>query len=166
MNAGLLIAHAFLGGALVAHALQKLLVFRPEGTAAYLDSLGFRSPRLMTAAVIATELVGGVLLALGLLLPLGAALVAGTMIVAARSDHLGKGWYISGAGAEYVVTNAVVAVALAATGGGRYSFDAALGLQLSGLGWAAAVAVAAAAGAAVVLTTLRRRPALVAAAGS
>ena len=39
MDTGLLLLHAFAGAALVAHALQKLLVFRVDGTAAYLDAL-------------------------------------------------------------------------------------------------------------------------------
>jgi putative oxidoreductase len=150
--------HVFLGAALVAHALQKLFVFRPGGTAAYLESLGFGASRLMASAVIATELVGGVLLALGFLIPLGAALVASTMVVAARTDHRGKGWFITGAGAEYVATDAVIAIALAALGGGRYSLDHALGLDAAGALWAAAAAIVALAGAGLVLSTLRFGP--------
>lgn len=160
MNAGLLLLHAFLGAALVAHAFQKLLVFRFSGTAAYVDSLGLRAPRLLAAAVIANELIGGTLVALGLLLPLGAALIAATMLVAARTDHRAKGWFITGSGSEYVVTNAVVAVALAATGGGRYSLDRALGLHLTGLGWGIAAAATAVGAATFVLGALRRRASL------
>jgi putative oxidoreductase len=157
VNAGLLLLHAFLGAALVAHAFQKLLVFRFSGTTSYIESLGLRAPKLLAAAVIANELVGGALVGLGLLLPLGAALIAATMLVAARTDHRGKGWFITGAGAEYVVTNAVVAVALAAVGGGRYSLDRALGLHVASLGWGIAVAVAAIVAATFVLAALRRR---------
>lgn len=155
MDAGLLIAHAFLGTALIAHGLQKLLVFGRTGTAAYLESLGFRAPGAMAIAVIGSELLGGGLIGAGLLLPLGAAIAAGTMIVAARTDHRGKGWFITGSGAEYVATNAVFALALAATGGGRYAADGALGLDLAGLQWTAAAAGTALAAATVVLTTAR-----------
>jgi putative oxidoreductase len=164
MNAGLLIAHAFFGSALFAHGLQKLLVFRLSGTTAYLESLGFRGPGAMAILVIANELLGGALLAAGLLLPLGAAIVTATMIVAARTDHRGKGWFITGSGAEYVATNAVLAVALAASGGGRYALDATFGLDIAGLRWAAAATVAALAAATIVLAGLRNRPAPVAAA--
>lgn len=149
MSTGLLFLHVFLGLALAAHALQKLIVFKLAGLASYLDAIGFRAPRLMAVAVIGTELTGGTLVALGLLLPLGAAILAGTMLVAARTDHLGKGWFITGSGAELVLTNAVVAIALAFAGGGRYSLDRALGLHLAGARWgvaAAALAIAAAAG--------------------
>jgi putative oxidoreductase len=153
MNTGLLVLHVFLGAALIAHALQKLLVFRVSGTTAYVESLGFRAPRAMALAVIAAEGVGGALLALGLLIPFGALIVASTMLVAARTDHRGKGWFITGAGAEYVVTNAVLAVALVAVGGGRYSLDHALGLHAAGAGWALAVAVAAVVSAGGIVTT-------------
>ena len=157
MNAGLLVLHGFLGAALVAHAFQKLLVFRLSGTTAYVESLGFRVPRLMALAVIGSELVGGLLIALGLLLPLAALIAAATMLVAARTDHRGNGWFITGTGAEYVVTNAVVAIALVAVGGGRYSLDRALGLHLSGLGWALATAGAAIVAAGFVLGAFIRR---------
>jgi putative oxidoreductase len=157
MDTGLLLLHTFVGAALVAHGLQKLFVFRLSGTAAYLESLGFRVPRLLAMAVIGMELAGGTLLGLGLLIPFGAAIIASTMLVAARTDHRGKGWFITGSGAEFVATNAVIALALAAIGGGRYSLDSALGLDLSGPTWLAAVAVAALAGAGVVLSPLAQR---------
>ena len=164
MNFGLLVLHVFLGSALAAHALQKLFVFKPAGTAAYLDGLGFRAPRFFARVVIANELLGGVLVALGLFLPLGAAILASTMLVAARTDHRGKGWFITGSGAELVVTNAVVAVVLATVGGGRYTLDRALSLDLTGPGWGVAAAVAAAVGAGFVLGL--RRPAVLAVRGS
>jgi putative oxidoreductase len=157
MNSALLLLHGFLGAALVAHAIQKILVFRLSGTAAYLESFGFRAPRLMAFAVIGTELVGGIMLGLGLLMPIGAALVASTMLVAARTDHRGKGWYITGSGAEFVATNAVVAIALADAGGGSYSLDHLLSINVSGTPWAVAAALAAVAGASLVLSPLFRQ---------
>jgi putative oxidoreductase len=156
MNGALLLLHVFLGAALVAHAMQKLLVFRVAGTAAYLASFRFRAPRLMAFAVIGTEFVSGFLLGLGLLIPVGAALLASTMLVAARTDHRDKGWYITGSGAEFVATNAVVAIALADAGGGRYSFDRLLSLDVSGTPWAVAAAVVAVTGASLVLSPLFR----------
>ena len=83
MNNALLLLHGFLGAALVAHAIQKVLVFRVAGTGEYLETFGFRAPHLMAIAVIGTEFVGGILIGLGLLMPIGAALVASTMLVAA-----------------------------------------------------------------------------------
>jgi putative oxidoreductase len=159
MSVGLLLLHGFVGAALVAHALQKLVVFRVGGTSDYLRSFGFRAPVLMALAVISAELAGGILLGLGLLIPLGAALVVSTMLVAARTDHRGKGWFITGSGAEYVTTNAVVALALVVAGGGTYSLDHRLGLGISGAAWGAVTVAAAALAAAVVLSPLVRRSA-------
>jgi putative oxidoreductase len=156
MNAGLLLLHGFLGAALVAHACQKLLVFRFGGTTEYVRTLGLRAPRVLAAAAIASELVGGALVGLGLLLPLGAALLTATMLVAARTDHRGKGWFITGSGAEYVVTNAVVATALTATGGGRYALDTALSLDAHGVWWAVGVAAVAVVAAGTILLAFRR----------
>jgi len=156
VNVGLLLLHVFIGAALVAHGLQKLLVFGLGGTSAYLDSLGFRRPRLMASAVIAAELIGGTLLGLGLVLPVGAAFVAATMLVAARTDHRAKGWFITGQGAEFVTTNAVIALTLAAAGGGGYSFDHVLGLHLTGASWLVGTAAAALLAGGVVLSPLFR----------
>jgi putative oxidoreductase len=162
MDFGLLLLHGFIGAAFVAHALQKLLVFRVRGTTAYMESLGFRAPGLMARAVIGAELTGGILLGLGLLLPFGAALIASAMLVAARTDHRGKGWFITGSGAEYVATNAVVVVVLTALGGGRYALDSALRFHDAGTYWAVAVIVASVAGAALVLSmflvTVKKSP--------
>jgi putative oxidoreductase len=157
MNSALLLLHGFLGAALVAHAIQKAVVFRVAGTAAYLESFGFRAPRLMAFAVIGTEFAGGILLGLGLLIPVGAALVTSTMLVAARTDHRRKGWFITGSGAEFVATNAVVAIALAIAGGGRYSLDRLLGLDVSGAVWAGAATAVAVAAASLVLSRLFRQ---------
>jgi len=79
------------------------------------------------------------------------------MLVAARTDHRGKGWFITGSGAELVATNAVVAIALASAGGGRYSLDRLLSLDVSGMAWAGAAAVVASAGASLVLSRLFRQ---------
>lgn len=157
MNAGLLLLHGFFGAALAAHGLQKLLTFGVSGTTAYVESLGFRAPRMLALAVIGNELVGGALLAVGLLMPLAVLVVASTMLVAARTDHRGKGWFITGAGAEYVVTNAIVAVVLAALGGGRYSLDAALGIDVTGIWWAAGVAGGALLASGFVVAAFQRR---------
>lgn len=155
MNAGLLLLHGFLGAVFVAHAFQKLIQFRFSGTTNYVKSLGFRAPRVLAASVVSSELVGGVLFSLGLAIPLAAFLVATTMIVAARTDHSHKGWFITGSGAEYVVTNAVIAVTLAAVGGGRYSLDAVFGLDAQGVWWGAGVTGAALLAAGSVLTVFR-----------
>lgn len=159
MNEGLLVLHGWIGAVLLAHGLQKWFQFGVGGTAGYLESIGLRrAPRLMAVAVIATETVGGALVLLGLVTPLGALLVAGTMLVASRTDHRGKGFWIPAPGSEYVLTQFAAAIALTATGPGRYSIDRALGLDLHGPWYAAGVAALAGVGAALVIALFRRDP--------
>jgi hypothetical protein len=72
------------------------------------------------------------------------------MINAAVAAHGRAGLWAQNGGYEYPLVLAVVAAGLAITGPGRVSVDAALGLELAGLGWglgAVAVGVVAAVGA-------------------
>src|SRR5207244_8770188 len=87
MSAGILLLRLAVGPTVAAHGAQKLFgAFGGhglEGTAQFLESLGFRPGRLHAWALGAGELVGGIMLATGLLTPLGAAAVIGVMAVAA-----------------------------------------------------------------------------------
>jgi putative oxidoreductase len=76
-----------------------------------------------------SELFGGLLLALGFLGPVGPALVISVMIVAAVSVHWNHGLLATGNGIELPLLYAGAALALALTGPGLYSLDAALGLS-------------------------------------
>jgi putative oxidoreductase len=80
------------------------------------------------------ELVAAVLLAIGLVTPLGAATAAGTMLVAgvAMTAKAGSSWN-SGGGGEYPFVLAVVAGALAFTGPGAWSADAAIAVPWAGV---------------------------------
>jgi putative oxidoreductase len=78
------------------------------------------------------------------------------MLVAAFTDHRGHFWIFNN-GSEYVLTNAVVAVALVFSGPGRYSLDHALGLDLAGAAWGVATASVAIVSAAGALALFRER---------
>ena len=80
----------------------------------------------------------------------------GLMTVAALTDHRGKGYFIFKGGWEYVVFVAIVAVALAVLGPGRWSLDHALGLDLAGLVWGAIALVGGVLAAAGLLATSYR----------
>jgi putative oxidoreductase len=168
MQIGLLMLHVAVGGFLAGHGAQKLFGwfggFGIRGTGGYMESVGLRHGALMAAAAGTSEVTGGVLLALGLLTPVAGALIAGTMLVAARTDHRGKGFWIYAGGAEYVLTNAVIALALAFNGAGAWSLDGAIGWGVSGLWWGigALVAAVASAGGVLVLFGPRRAPASIA----
>jgi putative oxidoreductase len=132
MDAGLLIGRVVLGTLMAAHGAQKLFGwfggYGIAGTGAFLEQLGFRPGRPFAAAAGASELAGGLLVALGLLGPIGPALIVSVMLVAAISVHLRNGMLASSNGIELPLLYATGALALAFTGFGRYSVDAALAL--------------------------------------
>jgi putative oxidoreductase len=161
MDFGLLLVHGFVGALILAHGIGHTFGLLGSGgglavTGDYVASLGLRPARLAALALGGGELVGGTLLALGLVTPLAAAIVASLMIVAAFTDHRGHFWIFNN-GSEYVLTNGVLAVALAFAGPGRYSLDHALGLDLSGTWWGVGAAVAALAAAGAGLVFFRER---------
>src|SRR5438045_1260896 len=66
-----------------------------EGTGGFLHSLGYRPGKPFAALGGATELVGGLCLALGLLTPLAAIAIIAMMFSAAMSVHIGNGLWIT-----------------------------------------------------------------------
>ena len=148
---GLLASRAVLGGYLAAHGAQKLFgTFGGHGiepTAAAFHRLGLRPGRVTATAAGLAELGGGLLTVAGLASPVGPAAIAGTMAVASATHRAG-GPFAANRGYELPATNLAAALALAATGPGRYSLDGLTGLRLprvlSGIVAAGAVAGAAA----------------------
>ena len=161
MDLGLLLIRLVVGGLLAGHGIQKLFGrlggYGLTGTAGYLEAHGFRPGRAFAALAGTAELAGGALLVVGFATPVAAALISSTMLVAVRTDHAGKGLWIFNGGAEYALTVAAVALAVAVVGPGALSVDQAAGLLLGGPAAGVAAAVVAAIGAAVVL--LARDPA-------
>jgi putative oxidoreductase len=76
------------------------------------------------------ELGGGLGLALGFLTPLPSFAIAGSMLVAVALVHLPKGFFNSKGGYEFNLSILAAAAAIAFTGAGAYSLDAALGIHL------------------------------------
>ena len=133
MDTGLLLARVVLGLLMAAHGAQKLFGwfggYGIAGTGAFFEQLGFRPGRQFAAAAGASELAGGLLLALGLFGPIGPALVLSVMIVAIVTVHARNGLLSSSNGIELPLLYATGAIALAFTGFGRYSLDALFGLS-------------------------------------
>ena len=161
MDQGLLVARIVLGLLMAAHGTQKLFGWFGgpglSGATGFMASLGFRPARLFATAAAAGEIAGGMLLLLGLLGPVGPAIILSIMIVAAVTVHW-HGVFAASNGVEVPLLYATGAVALALTGFGRYSMDAALGLQPF---WTTPVVVATlAAGfvAGLINLSLRHRP--------
>ena len=135
MDTGLLLARVVVGSVMAAHGAQKLLGwfggYGIAGTGGYFESLGFRPGRFFAAAAGFSEAAGGSLLALGLLGPLGPAMIVAVMVVAMATVHWPNGLFAQNGGVEVPLLYAVIAAAIAFTGYGAYSLDAALGLSWS-----------------------------------
>jgi putative oxidoreductase len=161
MDTGLLAARLVLGSLMAAHGAQKLFGwfggYGIAGTGRYFEQIGFRPGRRYAAAAGVAELVSGVLLIAGLLGPIGPALMLSVMIVAAVSVHWPHGLFAASNGIEVPLLYGTGAAALALTGFGRYSVDAALGYGASSSQAAVwAVLLAAVVGAVVNLSTRRQ----------
>lgn len=161
MDTGLLLARLVFGLLMAAHGTQKLFGwfggYGLAGTAGFFESLGFRPGRPFALAAALAELTGGLLLVLGFLTPIGALLVVSVMVVAAVTVHWSNGLFAATNGVEVVLLYAALAAALAFTGPGAYSIDAALGLTSWWTAEIGASAVAAGVGGGLANLAIRQR---------
>ncbi|WP_055587201.1 DoxX family membrane protein [Streptacidiphilus griseoplanus] len=131
---GLLALRGAVGGALVAHGVQKLFGWFGggglEGTAGAMEQMGFRPGRDSALAAGVGEAGGGALMIMGLATPAAGAAGMGTM-AAAAAVHAPNGFFAAGGGMEHPVLLGAAAGALALTGPGRYSIDHLLGERLA-----------------------------------
>jgi putative oxidoreductase len=145
MSYGIFFLRAVVGLTITAHGAQKLFgAFGGHGlrgTGEGFRALRFRQPIAMALLAAAAEFGGGLLLTAGLLTPFAALAIAVVMLTAIGSVHWPNGFWASGSGYEYNLVVWATAVALAATGPGRFSFDRLLGWDdnLSGLWWGVGV---------------------------
>jgi putative oxidoreductase len=109
---------------------------RIEGTARWFGGLGLRHGRLQAWMSVLTEIGAGLLLAAGLFTSLACAAVVSVMLIAGLLAHRRNGFFVFKDGYEYVLMLAVISLALAALGPGRWSVDAAAGIEVTG--WAGA----------------------------
>jgi putative oxidoreductase len=137
MDVGLLILRLVVGALFVGHGTQKLFGWfgghGPEGTASFLESLGYRPGLPMALLAGLSETSGGLLLASGFLTPLGVAAIIGMMTNAILAVHAKNGMWNTEGGVEFPLTLIAAAAAVAFTGAGRYSIDRVLGLNFSGV---------------------------------
>lgn len=122
------------GGLMAGHGAQKLFgSFNGpgfEGTAGWLESMGFRPGKQWALVAGGSELGGGVLTALGLFHPIGPISTIGAMAVASLTAHRGKPIWAAEGGAELPVTNIAIAAALAMVSPGRHSLDRIMGIRV------------------------------------
>lgn len=154
---GLLLIRLAFGLFMAGHGAQKLFgLFDGPGFAATgkgFARLGYHPGDVYAGLCGASELLGGLGLALGFLTPLASAAIIGVMINAMVTVTAAHGLWQTSGGMEYNVSIAVVALALAAIGPGRLAVDrlfrwgeggwgpAALALLLGGAGAAVALAL-------------------------
>lgn len=131
---GLLILRVVVGLILAGHGAQKLFGWwggqGMDGWTQTVTKLRIR-PALPWAWVAAlAEFGGGIFLALGFLSPLGSLAIAGSMLVAIATVHLSRGFWNSKGGYEFNLALIAAVAALALTGPGAYSLDAAIHIRL------------------------------------
>ena len=129
IDLALVIIRIGLGVVLLAHGIKHAT--GRDKTTRWFGSLGFKSPGFQWLASTATELGAGVLLIAGLLTSVAAAALIAVMVVAFWTVHRSAGFFITSfmkpdvevEGYEYVLTLAVMALALAVAGPGEWSID-------------------------------------------
>ncbi|MGH2710624.1 MAG: DoxX family protein [Actinomycetota bacterium] len=136
---GLLLLRVVVGSLFIGHGTQKLFGWfgggRIDGSAGFLQSMGFSRPRAWATVNGLAEAGGGLLLALGLLTPFAAAALIGVMLVASFTAHRGKGIWNQNGGSELPLVMATSAATVAFVGPGTFSLDAAMGIVLDGALW-------------------------------
>jgi putative oxidoreductase len=160
VDAELLILRGTVGPLMAGHGAGKLFgAFKAgygiDGTAGFLESLGFRPGKPWAYLHGSAELAAGVGIGLGLLTPFAGAAVIGVMATAGRTAHKGKGPWATNGGWELPLTFGAVASTLAFTGPGKYSLDRLLNLKLAGRRWGL-TALAMGLGSAAAALALRR----------
>jgi putative oxidoreductase len=142
MNLTLLALRLVVGLLFAGHGAQKLFgAFNGAGleaTTETFEKLRLRPSRLHALAAGCAELGGGLLLAAGLLAPLATAVLIAVMVTAVITVHARNGLWNTEQGFEYNLVLVAAAFAIAAADAGAWSLDNAIGLDLSGIGWALA----------------------------
>ncbi|MTH33631.1 DoxX family membrane protein [Paracoccus limosus] len=109
------------GAWFLVHGLIKLFIFTPAGTAGYFQSIGL--PGALGYLTLVIEIAGGLALLAGVATRYVALLMVPVLLGAGWFGHGGNGFTFSntGGGWEYPVLWAVVMLALALLGDGRWS---------------------------------------------
>jgi putative oxidoreductase len=128
---GLTVLRLCVASVFIAHGLQKLLGLWGgpglQGTAAMVKGLGFPFPMPLALVLTATELGGGILLAVGWLTPWVALALAVDMGIAIWKVHYPHGFFLApgnrGQGIEFVLVLLGALLCLAFSGSGALSID-------------------------------------------
>lgn len=119
IDVALLLMRLMLGIVFIYHGWPKLAA--PENFVGFFDSIGIPYPGMMVPFTGGIEVIGGTLLILGFLTNIASWLLAVTMFVATFAAHGAKGFSIMNGGYEYALTLAVMCLALAHLGAGKFA---------------------------------------------
>jgi putative oxidoreductase len=141
MSLGKLAIRGVVGPLFIGHGTQKLFGWFGghglEGTAGFFEQgIGLRPGKRHATAAGLSEAVGGALLTLGALTPIASSMVIGTMVTAIRKVHAPKGPWVTEGGYEYNAVLIATMFAIAESGPGKPSIDAAMFPRMKGTGWA------------------------------
>jgi putative oxidoreductase len=125
-NFALLLARVWVAIMIFAHGWRHVKAVRAgPGMANWFESLGLKPGHFHALMVTGTEVTIPFALAAGFLTPLCYGGVCALMVVAMITNHLKNGFFLSSAkeGYEYVLTVAVLSIALGTLGPGKWSLD-------------------------------------------
>jgi putative oxidoreductase len=122
----LLLLRLVLGVTLIAHGVQKFTVTTIAGVEEMFAGLGIPFAAVAAPVVASAEIAAGALLIIGLATRIAAAVGAAIALVALFTVHLSAGFFAGDGGYEFVLLLGVVGIALALTGPGAISIDAAI----------------------------------------
>ena len=125
VSVALTVLRVILGVTFIMHGGQKLFVYGLEGVAGGFAGMGIPLPAVMAPAVALTEFIGGAALLVGLLTRVAAVGIALVMVGAIFTAHIQAGFFAPG-GYEFPLMLLATAIALAFTGAGPVSLDAAV----------------------------------------
>jgi putative oxidoreductase len=133
-DAAVLVLRLGVGFIFAAHGAQKVFGWWGgsgfAGWVAVMVRMGFRPPRLFAAVSAATELGGGLALAVGFLTPLAAMLIVGQSMVIIFRAHWPRGFFNRDNGFEFPLALVCGAIAALLLGPGDVSLDSVIGLGL------------------------------------
>lgn len=112
-----------LGIMFIAHALLKIMVFTPEGTAQFFGSIGL--PPVLAYPTIAIELIGGSMLVLGLYSRYVSLALIPVLVGSILFVHGAAGWVFSApnGGWEYPAFLIAASIVQAMLGDGAYALS-------------------------------------------